>query len=63
MSQEEAIEEIKASAEMQFDTDIIKMFVEKVLGLEWEWKIEKQTLEVSDEIRRNDSGTTRCSAE
>ena len=31
----EAVEEIKNNAGVQFDPDIAKVFVEKVLGFEW----------------------------
>ena len=35
LSEEEAISEIKRYSGMQFDTDIAKIFVEKVLGKDW----------------------------
>jgi len=35
LSKEEAVEEIKKNAKTQFDPDIARTFVEKVLGLNW----------------------------
>jgi len=36
LSEEETIEEIKKNAGAQFDPDIARVFVEKILGKKWE---------------------------
>jgi HD-GYP domain-containing protein (c-di-GMP phosphodiesterase class II) len=35
LSEEEAIDEIKAGAGQQFDPDVARIFIEKVLGKTW----------------------------